>query len=72
MSEEEIKQIGGISNYYGWLHVKKKNGHCYWAIQNYDGHGWEEIPLHLYEALVGFETERPESDEYDHYDAIPG
>ena len=52
-----MKQIGNISNYYGGLWIFKKNGKCYWFIENYDtdfddpGDWAEEIPSSLYRTL---------------------
>jgi len=46
--------IGGIKNAYGGLSVKKEDGVCYWSIENYNGHHWEEIPVYLYDCLVKY------------------
>jgi hypothetical protein len=51
----QYKRIGGIENYYGGLWLKKDEDLIYWSIENYDGHGWEEIPESLYLALLEFE-----------------
>lgn len=58
MSEEV--GIGCIGNYYGGLAVKQEDGKYWWSIENYDGHGWEEIPESLYLELLKFEADRPE------------
>lgn len=59
-------QIGEICNYYGGLEVKEEGGRFYWAIENHDGHDWEQIPQYLYDALVKYESERliPEPEKY--------
>ena len=51
------KQIGQIGNYYGNLCVKVEDGYYYWAIENWTGWYWEEIPKYLYDALNRFEEE---------------
>lgn len=55
MSEREI---GTIGNYYGGLSVKEEGGKFWWSIENYDGHGWDEIPEILYRALIEYEDAR--------------
>ena len=55
---EKLQPIGGIGNYYGGLWVKAKDQLRYWSVENYDGHGWEEIPENLYAALVEYERMR--------------
>ena len=59
--EEHIsveKEIGGIGNYYGGLCVGRLDGRFYWAINNYDGYYWEEIPESLYRELIAFEEKK--------------
>lgn len=51
-------EIGDIGNYYGGLTVRQDGGKCYWSIEDWDGHRWEEIPPYLYESLIKFEQER--------------
>jgi hypothetical protein len=46
--------IGSIRNYYGGLDVKQEEDKYYWAIENWDGHYWEEIPKELYDMLIAF------------------
>ncbi len=41
-----------LGNYYGGLSVKKEDGKFFWAIENYDGYDWVEIPRELYETLI--------------------
>ncbi len=53
------RQIGDIGNYYGGLWVKQQGGKFYWAIEDYDGIYWEEIPQHLYDALNRFNEADP-------------
>lgn len=55
-------RIGTIENYYGGLHVKSENSKYYWAIENYNGFVWKEIPLYLYEALCRYESDREKVD----------
>ena len=50
-----ISGEGKIGNYYGGLEVKEEDGKFYWAITNYDGHDWEEIPAYLYAEIINFE-----------------
>jgi len=51
------RAIGEIGNYYGCLEIKQEDGKFYWAIEDYDGTDWEEIPDYLYTALSKFEDE---------------
>lgn len=53
-----MRDIGDIGNYYGCLSVKEEDGKFYWAIENYDGISWEEIPESLYIELNKFEDSR--------------
>lgn len=53
MSEE--RNIGGIGNYYGGLAIKNEDRKCFWSIENYDGHDWEEIPQSLFDELNRFQ-----------------
>ena len=46
------KSIGTIRNYYGGLHVMKKDGKYYWVIEDYSIDHWEECDKELYDALV--------------------
>ena len=55
------KQIGTIANYYGSLEVATEDGKFFWAIENWDGHNWKEIPESLYNALVEYEKTREAS-----------
>lgn len=54
----EMKQIGEIGNYYGGLKVAKKGRLYFWAIENWDGHTWSQIPKSLYDALVEYEENK--------------
>lgn len=54
MSEQAI---GCICNYYGGLTVKNEDGRFFWAIEDWDGEDWDEIPKYLYEALVKYNNE---------------
>lgn len=57
-SEMLKENVGLIGNYYGGLTVKKnKDGKCYWAIENHDGHDWQEIPRWLFDTLLCFAAE---------------
>ena len=51
-------RIGDIASYYGGLYVKESCGSYYWSIEDWDCNRWEEIPKHLYDALIKFESER--------------
>ena len=53
-NDVKVTGIGSIGNYYGSLEVKVEGDKFYWAIENYDGSAWEEIPNYLYEALITF------------------
>jgi len=50
----EITQIDKyrIGNYYGGLAVKSEDDKSFWAIENYDGYDWVEIPRELYDSLI--------------------
>lgn len=54
MSEQKRFKIGKIGNYYGCLEVKSENDKHYWAIENWDGHEWQEIPKELYDTLLKY------------------
>jgi hypothetical protein len=56
--QEKITTVGGISNYYGGLLIKKDDGKYFWGIENHNGTGWEEIPKKLYDTLISFEKKR--------------
>ena len=58
MEGTSIRTIGEIGNYYGCLEVKGENGKFYWAIENWDGYDWEEIPESLYNALIDFDNSK--------------
>ena len=59
MSDGPIEtRIGEIGNYYGGLSIKRDGERRYWSIENYDGHGWDEIPADLYDALLNYESAR--------------
>jgi len=45
--ETKIYETEGIGNYYGSLKIKVVDGNYSWAIENYDGDHWEEIPAEL-------------------------
>lgn len=49
------RDIGKIGNYYGCLTVKAEGGRFFWSIENWNGHGWEEIPKFLFDALIRFD-----------------
>lgn len=51
------REIGTICNYYGSLKVQQEDGRFFWAIENWDGDRWEEIPEYLFLALNRFEDE---------------
>jgi hypothetical protein len=51
------RDIGNIGNYYGGLSVKMEDGKCYWAIENYDGNNWDEIPRSLFDALNKYQDD---------------
>jgi hypothetical protein len=57
MSNNQI-EFKEIENYYGTLTLKKESGKYYWAIQDWDGYTWQEIPTYLYEALSEFYLEQ--------------
>ena len=57
-SKQTIRNIGGIGNYYGCLTVREENDNCYWSIECYNGHDWEEIPRSLFDALNEFQDSR--------------
>ena len=43
--------VGGISNYYGGLVIKKEGGKFYWGIADQDGTEFEEISENIYTEL---------------------
>ena len=51
---EDIEEtpIGTIGNAYGGLWIKRSRETCYWAIQDWSGFGWEEIPSDLFDELM--------------------
>ena len=55
---DKIKTIGEIGNYYGSVTVHENDGRCYWAVENWDGYEWEEIPKTLFDELNKFEDAR--------------
>lgn len=55
----KIREIGGIGNYYGGLAVREQDGKFEWAIENWDGYHWEDIPESLYRALIAYQEARP-------------
>ena len=50
-----VHQVGP-GNYYGGLYMMydEYNDKWYWAVENWDGKDWREIPLYLAEALAKF------------------
>lgn len=63
-TEHKIIGIGKIGNYYGCLSVVQlTNGKCYWSIEDWEGHNWEEIPQSLYNELIKFENQCCEAPE---------
>lgn len=57
MSDITTTQIGTIGNYYGGLHVFRRDGKFYWFIENWDTvmrdpEEAEEIPESLYNELI--------------------
>lgn len=53
----KTEQIGAVCNWYGGLWVAEIDGKYYWEIENCTGIIWEgaeEIPKHLYDALIAF------------------
>jgi hypothetical protein len=52
-----MKSIGDIGNYYGGLFVKQEGDKYYWSIEDWNGHGWQEIPQFLYDALLKFQEQ---------------
>ena len=50
--EKEIRNIGGIGNYYGGLIIKEKDNKFYWGIENYNGTDFKEIPKSLYDEII--------------------
>ena len=59
---DDSRRIGTISNYYGCLEVKQEGSCFYWAIENYGGYYWEEIPEHLFAALNQFQDDQEHAD----------
>lgn len=53
-----VRSVGTIGNYYGGLEIKEEDGKFFWSIENWNGHGWDEIPESLYLALMKYEDER--------------
>jgi hypothetical protein len=52
---ENIIEIGAIGNYYGGLAIGEQGGKYFWAIENWDGYNWVEIPESLYLALKQYQ-----------------
>ena len=56
MSDESKRRtIGRIENFYGGVAVKQKGGLYFWALDDYSGMDWQEIPKTLYDELVKFD-----------------
>lgn len=55
LNRSDLTDIGYICNYYGGLAVVEVEGKYYWAIKNWDGWHWEEIPETLYKELIAFD-----------------
>lgn len=53
-----MKRIGEIGNHYGGLWIKSEEDKYFWSIEDYGGHGWVEIPKHLYNHLDEYENYR--------------
>ena len=52
------RQIGEIGNCEGNLEVKQEDARFFWAIENWNGYAWEEIPEYLFAALNRFQDEK--------------
>lgn len=52
LEDIEDTQVGKIANYHGGLYVRRTNNVCYWSIENYSGHCWQEIPSALFDELL--------------------
>ena len=54
----KTRKIGEIGNCYGDLKVAQQDSRFFWAIENWNGHEWEEIPEYLFVALNRFQDEK--------------
>jgi hypothetical protein len=45
------RAVGEVWNYYGGISVKQEGGAYFWAIDDWDGLTWREIPKYLFDAL---------------------
>ncbi len=50
-----MTEVTGIVNTYGGLHLLDYDGRYFWAIGDYDGFYWDEIPKSLYDEIIQFE-----------------
>ena len=58
MTHRDQQRIGNISNYYGTLEIRRKDGGGWeWGIEDYYITKWEEIPTYLVDALIAFDNE---------------
>lgn len=56
------REIGKIGNQYGGLSICSDDGKCYWAIEDWDGNKWVEIPKYLHDAINRHQDEIEEQD----------
>ena len=57
LNSTDTREIGTISNHFGWLEVQQQDGRFFWAIMDWCAETWEEIPEYLFLALNRFEDE---------------
>ena len=52
--DEAGLRVGKAGNAYGGVHIIHHEGRYYWAVEDWNGCTWEEIPKYLYNALSNF------------------
>ena len=57
IDSNDKRKIGIICNHYGGLQVQQQDGRFFWAIMDWCGETWEEIPEYLFLALNRFEDD---------------
>ncbi len=60
---EHATLLKGVGNYYAeGIHIEKFAGAFWWCIEDVSGWKWQQIPEHLYRALMAFAEEQQSGD----------